>query len=276
MNLTDFKKTPIYRVQEMVRREAARYGLTITKAELVGLTPQKAFMDAAKWYLQVDGMDDSQVLEYRLQEEVENEIRLADFVAATASGSPTPGGGSVAALAGALAAALAQMVAGLTAGRKKYAAINDEVQAILAEAETLRLALTVAIDEDAAAFDQVMAVWRNKELDELEKVVAVEQATIGAGNVPLRVARLSRDAALLAQQMAQIGNPNAVTDAAAGTIMAHAAVQAAALNVKINAVSLQDQNLARQWAEEVTTLEAETAVIVQTTKQTAAERGGFG
>jgi glutamate formiminotransferase/formiminotetrahydrofolate cyclodeaminase len=136
--------------------------------------------------------------------------------------------------------------------------------------------LTVAIDEDAAAFDQVMAVWRNKELDELEKVVAVEQATIGAGNVPLRVARLSRDAALLAQQMAQIGNPNAVTDAAAGTIMAHAAVQAAALNVKINAVSLQDQNLARQWAEEVTTLEAETAVIVQTTKQTAAERGGFG
>lgn len=275
MNLTNFEKTPIYRVQELVRREAARYGLTITKAELVGLTPQKAFMDAAKWYLQMDGMEDDQVLEYRLQEEAEKEVRLADFVAATASGQPTPGGGSTAALAGALAAALAQMVAGLTAGRKKYAAINDEAQAVLTEAEHLRLALTAAIDEDAAAFNQVMAAWRNKELDELEKAVVIEQATIGAGNVPLRVARLSRDAARLAQQMAQIGNPNAVTDAAAGAIMAHAAVQAAALNVKINAVSLQDQNLAQQWSEEVNALETETAVIVQATKQTAAERGGF-
>lgn len=275
MNLTNFEKTPIYRVQEMVRREAARYGLAITKAELVGLTPQKAFMDAAQWYLQVDGMDDSQVLEYRLQEEAEKEIRLVDFVAAAASGTPTPGGGSVAALAGALAAALAQMVAGLTAGRKKYAAVDAEAQAALTEAENLRLELTAAIDEDAAAFQQVMAVWRNKEMDELAKAVAVEQATIGAGAVPLRVARLSRDAANLAQQMAQIGNANAVSDAAAGAIMAHAAVQAAALNVKINGVGLQDRNLAQMWTEEVDALEAETAVIVQNVKQTVAERGGF-
>ena len=275
MNLTDFEKTPIYRVQELVRREAARYGLTITKAELVGLTPQKAFMDAAKWYLQVDGMDDSQVLEYRLQEEAEKEIRLVDFVAATASKQPTPGGGSVAALAGALAAALAQMVAGLTAGRKKYAAVAAEVQAVLTEAENLRLELTAAIDEDAASFEQLMAVWRDKEMDELVKAVAVEQATIGTGNVPLRVARLSRDAANLAQQMAKIGNVNAVSDAAAGAIMAHAAVQAAALNVKINGVGLQDRNLAHMWTEEVNALEVETAVIAQKTKQIAAERGRF-
>ncbi len=275
MNLTDFEKTPIYRVQELVRREAARYGLAITKAELVGLTPQKAFMDAAKWYLQMDGMDDSQVLEYRLQEEAEKEIRLVDFVAAAASSQPTPGGGSVAALAGSLAAALAQMVAGLTAGRKKYAAVDAEAQAVLTEAEKLRLELVKAIDEDAAAFEQVMAAYRNKELDELARVVAIEQATIGAGDVPLRVARLSRDAANLAQQMAQIGNVNAVSDAAAGAIMAHAAVQAAALNVKINGVGLQNRNLAQQWTEEVNALEAETAVMAQNTKQIAAKRGGF-
>jgi glutamate formiminotransferase / formiminotetrahydrofolate cyclodeaminase len=275
MNLTNFEKTPIYRVQELVRREAARYGLAITKAELVGLTPQKAFMDTAKWYLQMDGMDDSQVLEYRLQEEAEKEIRLVDFVAATASKQPTPGGGSVAALAGALAAALAQMVAGLTAGRKKYAAVDAESQAILAEAENLRQELTAAIDEDAASFERLMAVWRDKEMDELAKVVAVEQATIGTGNVPLRVARLSRDAANLAQQMAKIGNVNAVSDAAAGAIMAHAAVQAAALNVKINGVGLQNRKLAQQWTEEVAALEAETAVIAQNAKQIAAERGGF-
>jgi glutamate formiminotransferase/formiminotetrahydrofolate cyclodeaminase len=167
------------------------------------------------------------------------------------------------------------MVAGLTAGRKKYAAVDAEAQAALTEAENLRLELTAAIDEDAAAFQQVMAVWRNKEMDELAKAVAVEQATIGAGEVPLRVARLSRDAANLAQQMAQIGNANAVSDAAAGAIMAHAAVQAAALNVKINGVGLQDRNLAQMWTEEVDALEAETAVIVQNVKQTVAERGGF-
>jgi glutamate formiminotransferase/formiminotetrahydrofolate cyclodeaminase len=275
MNLTNFQKTPIYRVQEMVRREAARYGLSITKSELIGLTPQKAFMDSAKWYLQMDGMEDSQVLEYRLQEEANKQVKLEEFVAATASGQPTPGGGSVAALAGALAAALAQMVAGLTAGRKKYADVDEEAQTILAQTEALRRALTAAIDEDAAAFRDVMAVWRDKALQGQEKDEAVEQATIGAGVVPLRVARLSRDAARLAEQIARIGNPNAVTDAAAGTIMAHAAVQAAALNVKINAVSLKNQDLAKSWAKEVADYEAETAVISQTTKQIAAERGGF-
>ncbi len=275
MNLTNFEKTPIHRVQEMVRREAARYGLSITKAELIGLTPQKAFMDAAKWYLQMDGMEDSQVLEYRLQEEANKQIKLDEFVAATASGQPTPGGGAVAALAGALASALAQMVAGLTAGRKKYAAVDAEAQTILAEAETLRRTLTAAIAEDAAAFEDLMAVWRNKALDEEAREEAIEQATIGAGVVPLRVARLSRDAAMLAVQIARIGNANAVTDAAAGAIMAHAAVQTAALNVKVNAVGLKNQALANSWAEEVAEYEAETAVLCQNTKQIAAERGGF-
>ncbi|MCP4424916.1 MAG: glutamate formimidoyltransferase [Chloroflexi bacterium] len=275
MNLTNFEKTPIHRVQEMVRREAARYGLTITKAELVGLTPQKAFMDVAKWYLQMEGMEDDQALEYKLQEEAGAEISLAEFVETTAANTPTPGGGSVAALAGALAAALAQMVAGLTVGRKKYADVDGDARAILAEADQLRQALTAAIAEDAAAFDRVMAAWRDKSLDKTAKAAAIEQATIGAGEVPLRVARLSRDAAKLARQIAEIGNANAVTDGAAGAIMAHAAAGVAALNVKINAVSLQDQELGRIWKMEVDELEAETAVLAETAKKIAAERGGF-
>ncbi|VAW31878.1 Glutamate formiminotransferase @ Glutamate formyltransferase, partial [hydrothermal vent metagenome] len=115
MNLTNFVKTPIYRVQEMVRREAAHYGLTITKAELVGMIPQQALMDSAKYYLQLDGMEDEQVLEYRLQEdEADVDATPYPFLDAVASKQPTPGGGSVAALAGALAASLTQMVAGLT------------------------------------------------------------------------------------------------------------------------------------------------------------------
>ena len=277
MNLTNFEKTPIYRVQEMVRREAARYGLTITKAELVGLTPQKAFMDAAKWYLQVDGMEDEQVLEYRLQAETDAfpEVTLQGFIDETAAKTPTPGGGSIAALAGSLAAALAQMVAGLTAGRKKYAAVDGAARAILDDAARLRQALFTAIEEDAAAFDRVMTAWRNKELGETAKAEAIEQATIGAGETPLRVARLSLEVANLARNIAEIGNANAVTDAVAGVIMAHAAVQVAALNVKINAVSLKNQTLAGKWYEAVTALETETAALVQTAKNIAAERGGF-
>ena len=277
MNLTNFAKTPIYRVQEMVRREAARYGLSITKAELIGMIPQTALMDAAKYYLQLNDMEDGQVLELRLQEEVDDNGDLTpfEFVEATAAAKPTPGGGSVAALAGALAAALTQMVAGLTKGRKKYAAVNDEAQATLQQAGELRKALTRAIREDAAAFEMVMAAYRNKSLNEAEKAATIEAATIEAANVPLRVAELSLQAAELAAAMAKSGNVNAVSDAAAGALMAEAAVQAAALNVKINAVGMKDQALAKEMRQKVTRLEEEVRGVAAAAKAAAAERGGF-
>ncbi|KAA3665229.1 MAG: glutamate formimidoyltransferase [Chloroflexi bacterium] len=276
MNLTNFEKTPIYRVQEMVRREATRYGVTMTKSELVGLTPQKAFMEAAKWYLQVDDLRDDQILEYRLADGDEgSDITPHEFLSAVASKDPTPGGGSVAALAGALAAALTQMVAGLTIGRKKYADVSDTAAEIQKDSARLQAELTTAIAEDAAAFDEVMAAFRNKELNGAAKTAAIEKATIGAGNVPLRVAQMSRGVALLAQNIAEIGNTNAVTDAAAAAIMARAAVQAAALNVKVNAVGLKDKSLATDWKKEVEALEQETVQIVEVVTAVAAKRGGF-
>ncbi|MBK9049988.1 MAG: glutamate formimidoyltransferase [Chloroflexi bacterium] len=281
MNLTNFEKTPIYRVQELVKREAAQYGLTVTKAELVGLTPQKALLDTAKWYLQLDGLKDDQVLELRMAQ-VEatangsgDELTPHAFIEAVASNQPAPGGGAVAALAGALAAALAQMVAGLTIGRKKYADVNEQAQAVLASAELLRLQLTKAVREDAAAFEQVMAAMRNKSLPEAERQAAIEQATIGAAEVPLRVARLSLEAAKLARQMASVGNVNAATDAAAGGIMARAAAQVASLNVKTNAVSLQDQTLAQAWRDELAQIESDIAQLADEITHIAAERGGF-
>ena len=276
MNLTNFEKTPIYRVQEMVKREAAQYGLTVTKAELVGLIPQKALLETAKWYLQLDDMQEEQLLEHRLAEsEAETGPALADFVASVASSQPTPGGGSAAALTGALGAALAQMVAGLTLGRKKYADAQTAAANIKNQAEQLRQQLTAAIAEDAAAFEALMAVYRNKELDKEAKTAAVEAATVGAGEVPLRVARLSREVAQLAQDIAAIGNVNAATDAAVAALMANAAVQAAALNARVNAAGLRDQTLAAQWRAEVETLQAETAAITEQTLATAAERGGY-
>ncbi len=278
MNLTDFEKTPIFRVQEMVRREAARYGLTITKAELVGLTPQKALLEAAKWYLQLANLQDSQVLELRLQEALATEktdITPHAFIEATAAATPAPGGGSTAALAGALAAALTQMVAGLTAGRKKYAEVDEIARTILAEAEALREQLTAAIAEDAAAFTEVMAAFRLKDVDETEKQAAIEAATIHAGEVPLRVAYLSRDAARLAAQMARLGNVNAVSDAAAGVLLAAAAVQVAALNVNINGLGLQDRARAESWREQAAALEREVADLSAEVRAIVAERGGF-
>ena len=278
MNLTNFEKTPIFRVQELVRREAAHYGLTITKAELIGISPQKALMDSAKWYLQLGDLEDNQILEYQMTEALagqESDTTPYAFIEAVASKDPTPGGGSVAALAGALAASLAQMVAGLTIGRKKYADVSDQAQAISDQADGLRQQLTAAIAEDAAAYNQVMAAFRNKEISPAEREAAIETATIGAGEVPLQVARLSLEVARLGVAIAEIGNANAVTDGAAGVLMARTAVQVAALNVKTNAVGLQDQTLAQTWRQELATLEAEAEELAAAVIQIAGERGGF-
>lgn len=233
-------------------------------------------METAKYYLQLDEMQDAQVLEYRLLEEKEeSDYTPHPFLDVLATAKPTPGGGSAAALAGALAAALAQMVAGLTMGKKKYAAVQEQAEAILAQAASLRTELTTAIREDAAAYEAVMTAVRQQDVPEEIRATAVENAAIGAGEVPLRVARLSRDVAQLAQTIATIGLASAVTDAAAGALLAHTAVQIAAMNVRINALGLQNQPLAAQWLAELETLERDTAVIAEAVMSTARERGGF-
>jgi len=242
-------------------------------------------MESAKYYLQLDEMLDEQVLEYRLHEgQEEVDITPHPFLEGVASDQPTPGGGSVAALAGALAASLAQMVAGLTINRKKYTDLQERMTAVLQEATTLREQLTaaisedaaaLAISEDAAAFEAVMAVFRNKELAESEREAHVQQATIGAAEVPLRVARLSHRAAQLAGELATVGNINAVTDATAGVLLALAAVETAALNVQINATTVKDKALVKRWQAELATLIDETAALAQSVKAVAAERGGF-
>ncbi len=275
MNLTNFAKTPIYRVQELVRREAARYGLSITKAELIGMTPQKALMEAAKYYLQLDDMQDGQVLEYKLLDTEGDVLAPNEFIEATASARPTPGGGSTAALAGALAAALVQMVAGLTTGRKKYQDVSAEAQQILEDAGHLRVELAKAVDEDSAAFNGVMAVYRDKSLEKDQKAEALESATIYAANVPLRVAKLSLRAAELAAAITRIGNVNAASDAVAGAIMAQAAVQVAGMNVKINCAGMQDQALAAEYRGQIADLEEAVDSLAEEAKKLAAKRGGF-
>ena len=258
-----------------MRREAARYGCAITHSELIGLIPQQALSDAAKWYLQIDGMQEDQVLEYHLQNAPATEGSLQDFVAATASSAPTPGGGSIAALAGSLGAALAQMVANLTVGRKKFKEVEAEAAAVREQAIELQAKLMAAIQADAAAFDGVMAVLKDKLLPADTKAEKLEAATIHAAQVPLQTARLGRDVARLCRQVVEICNPNAVTDAASAAYMAEAAVRAAGLNVRVNGVNVQDKELAASWLAELDSLEGEVSALARETAAAAGMRAGF-
>jgi formiminotetrahydrofolate cyclodeaminase len=162
---------------------------------------------------------------------------LNDFLSELSSDSPTPGGGSVAALAGALAAALTSMVANLTIGKKKYADVQDEIEGVLSKSEGLRLELTELMDEDAAAFDKVMdAMKLPKETDE-EKAArtdAMQAALVDAAMVPLAVMEKCVEVIALAEVAAEKGNKNAVSDAGVAALMGRAGAHAAKLNVMIN------------------------------------------
>ena len=144
MNLTNFRSTPMAQVVEMIRREAARYGTSIHHSELVGLIPQEALVEAARYYLQLDTFQPDQILEYRLAEALAKEQEMEqtqtteksayDFLNQLADGTPTPGGGSASAYSGAAGAALVSMVARLTIGKKKYAAVEETMKAKIGRA----------------------------------------------------------------------------------------------------------------------------------------------
>ncbi len=248
MNLTNYRKTPIARVVELIRREAARYGVGVHHSELVGLAPEEALVNAARWYLQLDQFDpDEQILERRLYAALAEAPlppqEAPDFLERLAAGTPTPGGGSASAYAAAQAAALVAMVGRLTVGKKKYKAVEAEVWPLIEQADALRRDLTAAVEEDAAAFEAYMAARklpRNTEEEKAARSQAVLEATRHAAAVPLKTAHLAMEVLALARRMAEIGNVNAVTDAGTAAALARAAVEGAALNIRINATGLPE------------------------------------
>jgi glutamate formiminotransferase/formiminotetrahydrofolate cyclodeaminase len=294
MNLTDYRKTPVARVIEMIRREAARYGVNVTFSELIGLAPQEFFVDAARWYMQLDRFVPDQILEYRIQQaEARSPLAVDEppvpddsarpvatitplprtpspFVEAVAEGTAAPGGGAVAALAGTLSAALVEMVSRLTTGKKRYAEVEATMQAIIPAAADLRERLLVAIEDDIAAFDRVMAAYRLPKED-AGRNAAIQQAIIGAADVPLRVAHLALEAMQLAEKVAAQGNMNAASDAGVAALMGLAAIEGAALNVRVNAASLDDAALAGRYRGEVVNL-VERARVLRDNAILAAER----
>jgi glutamate formiminotransferase/formiminotetrahydrofolate cyclodeaminase len=255
MNLTNYEETPIAQVVEAIRQEAESHGVGIRNTELVGLIPQAALVDAAQWYLQLDMFEPDQVLETRLYAVMSNQVADdSPFLDALASAEPTPGGGSAAAYAGGMGAALVEMVARLTVGKKKYVVVEDRMLAIAEEAADLRRSLSNAVDEDSAAFDAVIRAYRMpKEGKENVRARedAIEAATLHASEIPLRVAQMASKVLYLAAEVAETGNLNAASDAGAGGALAAASLHAAAMNVEINANSLEDEKKSGSLLKEI-------------------------
>jgi glutamate formiminotransferase/formiminotetrahydrofolate cyclodeaminase len=270
MNLTDYTQTAVFRVVEMIRREAARYGVGIQSSELIGLIPQQALFDAAQWYLQIDNFTPKQVLENRLTETGID----STFLNALASAEPAPGGGSAAAYVGAMAAALVAMVARLTVGKKKYAEIEARMTDIIGQAERLRAELEAGVQRDADAFNGVMNALKLPK-DSAERAAALEKATLAAAQVPLQTAENALAVLALAAEVAEVGNVNAITDAGSAGSLANSAIYAAGLNIKTNAKSLADRAAAGQLAEQLSAIEAQAKSCTERIQAALRSRGGL-
>ncbi len=282
MNLTNFRETPIARVVEFIRREAGRYGVGGHHSELVGLIPQEALVDAAVWYTQLDQFSPEQILESRLfsspTADASNSAGSgSSFIEQLAAPTPTPGGGSAGAYAGALGAALVAMVAGVTIGKKKYADVEAEMQAVRVVAENLRSELTQAVDDDAASFEVLMAKFKLPKETEEQKTArdaSIAQATLNAARIPLHVAEHAVKVMELALKCARHGLLSAISDAASGFAMARASLTAAAYNVRININSLADKSPGGRMLSELAELESAADKLEGEMKAVMKERGG--
>ena len=257
MNLVDIEKTPLYRAYDMVKLEAAAHGVATTWSEIVGLVPERALFETAARHIQLRDFTPDLILERKVREVVSGGESLSGFVSSVASSTPTPGGGSVVAHAGALAAALAQMVAGLTVGKKKYAAVESDMKQIGLEAADLGNALSALVQSDARAYTAVSNAYKlPKEPEDaaVRRAEAITEALLGASRVPLETARACAKVAELASVVALKGNTNAVSDAGVAALLAEAACRGAAYNVRINVAALADRSRGADLVAEATDL----------------------
>jgi formiminotetrahydrofolate cyclodeaminase len=183
-----------------------------------------------------------------------NKKTLQSFLDELASSSPAPGGGSVAALAGALGAALTSMVCNLTIGKKKYADVEETMKGILKESEDLRARFTLLIEKDTEAFNKVMEAFSLPKENDAQRALreaAIVAATKEATLVPLEVMKHCIDGLALAQKVASSGNKNSISDAGVSAFMLHAACESAALNVRINLNGLSDMEFVHWKTDEM-------------------------
>lgn len=282
MNITDIAKTPLHVAFDEVSRAAAERGLRVTGTEIVGLVPKKTILDAGRHYLAKQqrslGISDDEIIkiavrsmgldelkpfvpEEKIIEDMlgdKNGNKLVDltcvgFANETASESPAPGGGSISAYMGALAAALGTMVANLSAHKAGWDDRWEEFSDYAVAGRKLMDNLLALVDEDTEAFNRIMNVFSMPKGTEEEKKAranALEEATLYATEVPLKTMKAAYETFNVVEKMAEIGNPNSITDAGVGALAARSAVLGAYLNVKINAAGLKNRENADRLLEE--------------------------
>jgi glutamate formiminotransferase/formiminotetrahydrofolate cyclodeaminase len=269
MNLVNHPKTPIFRVFETVKSEAERWGARATSSEIVGLVPNAALIDVAEFYLRLENFSKDQILEEKLRKSLETQSTsrgLLDFVESVASSSPAPGGGSVSACAGTLAAALTGMVCRLTLGKKKYADVQDEISDTMKIADSLKRQLFGLIDEDAKAFDAVMAARKlpkDNEKQVASRAEAIQRATIVAAEVPLKVMKTCAEVLKVAKVAAEKGNVNSVSDAGCAALNCRSGALGAYLNVRINLPGIEDEAVRSRIVAEADQIKSQIEELAQ-------------
>jgi len=278
INLTDIGVTPIHVAFDEVCKRADERGIRVTGSEIVGLVPLQAMLDAGKYFLQKQqrsvgvseeemikiavkslGVDElkpfnpkEKIIEYILRDDNSNpliKMNLQEFANETASESPAPGGGSISAYMGALGVSLATMVANLSSHKKGWDSRWEEFSNWAEKGQYYKDALLNMVDEDTNAFNKIMDAFSLPKTNDAEKSArnqAIQDATRYAIEVPFKVMNLAFNSMEIIKAMAEIGNPNSVTDAGVGALAARSAVIGAFLNVKINATGLNDKTFVEE------------------------------
>ncbi len=273
MNLTNINVTPVHIAFDEVCKKAAERGIRVTGSELVGLIPLKAMLDAGKYFLKKQqrsigvsekelikiavksmGLDElspfkpeERIIEYMLHDKADSKLismTLMDFSDETASESPAPGGGSISAYVGSLGAALATMVANLSSHKKGWDDRWEEFSYWAEKGEHYKNELVRLVDADTKAFNKIMTAFGLPKVTEEEKAIrtkVIQDATKYAIEIPFKVMQTSYASMEVIKAMAEVGNPNSVSDAGVGALCARSAVMGAFMNVRINASGYDDK-----------------------------------
>ena len=263
MNLVDIDRTSLATAYAAVQSEARERGLDILWSELIGLVPERVVFDLSSAALKLRDDIGSHVLE-RIVLAQRTDQSLREYIASVGDADAVPGGGSVAAVAGALAAALAKMVAGLTVGRERYAAVHSEMLGVQARALALANALEILARRDAEAYSTLVDAQklpRDSATDAERRHLALHDALLRAAAVPLEVCRVTEEVARLCEVTAERGNTNAITDAGVAAALASAACVGAAYNVRVNVRSLRNPSEASALVDEAIALTRSASAI---------------
>jgi glutamate formiminotransferase/formiminotetrahydrofolate cyclodeaminase len=263
MNMVDYKTSQLFKVFELVRSFADRYGVPVIASEIVGLVPMDALTDSADFYLRLHGFSRNQILEQRLIEKDPNkrtELDLVSFVNEVASDKPVPGGGSVSAYSASLASGLVSMVARLTLSKNEDEITRATIRDVLTKSESHQRRLIELVDEDSISFTRLIQAYRlPKSNDEQQRIRkdAIQRQLKEATEVPLTTSENAIAVVGLAKQLAADANMNAISDLQTAVYLAEASARGAFANVSINLAEIKDAQYQKQTLSKVATLQSQ-------------------